>query len=79
MSNPDRINFLPPQKVQLDYTNWRDDRSLRLVTPHDISYGTNEWHREPQWLMQAFDHDKNSMRTFALKDIHSWTENYNSK
>lgn len=55
------------------------ERRVRNVIPHDISYGTNEFHREPQWIMQAYDQEKRCMRSFAMKDIHSWTENYNTK
>jgi hypothetical protein len=29
---------------------------------------------EPQWLLEAVDTEKGAARTFALKDIHSWTQ-----
>jgi hypothetical protein len=32
-------------------------------------YGHTEFHTEDQWLMEAFDLDKQEMRTFAMRDI----------
>lgn len=34
-----------------------------------IYWGANEYHQEWQWLINAWDIDKDAMRTFALKDI----------
>lgn len=59
--------------VRIDYTNWRGERSTRLISPLLITFTSNEWHAEPQWLLSALDVDKGVVRTFALKDIHSWT------
>jgi predicted DNA-binding transcriptional regulator YafY len=58
--------------VVIDYTNWRGERSLRVVEPKSIFFGKNEWHREPQWLLSALDVQKKEVRTFALASIHSW-------
>ena len=60
--------------VTIDYTNWRDERSLRRVAPGRFYYGTSDWHPEPQWLMEAFDLDHAAVRTFALAGVHSWSE-----
>lgn len=61
-------------KVQIDYTNWKGERRERLITPRQggIFWGSNEWHKEPQWLLRAFCHEKKAERVFAVKDIHSW-------
>jgi predicted DNA-binding transcriptional regulator YafY len=59
-------------KVQIDYTNWRGKRSLRLITPGTIRWATTPWHPEPQWILGAWDEQKGAFRDFAMKDIHSW-------
>ncbi|MDX5884961.1 hypothetical protein [Bacillus cereus group sp. BfR-BA-00999] len=34
-----------------------------------IYFGSTEYHKEPQWLMKAFDLVKNEERAFAMKDM----------
>lgn len=58
--------------VNLVYTNYKGKTSIRKVIPKTIMFGHNEWHIEDQWLMLAFDVEKDADRTFALKDIKSW-------
>lgn len=58
--------------VTIDYTNYRGVRSDRRIIPIGISYGSNEWHTEPQWLLTAVDVDTGEQRVFAIKDIHKW-------
>lgn len=55
--------------VTLIYTNYRGEESERTITPQRVWYGSTEWHPEPQWLMTAFDHEKQANRDFALKDF----------
>lgn len=62
--------------VEIDYTNHRGERSVRRIEPDDdfpMRFGRTAYHPEPQWLLDAMDLDKNEERTFAMKDIHSWT------
>lgn len=58
--------------VYIDYTNYRRERAWRRVIPLGIKFDSNEWHPEVQWLLTAFEVDKNTWRTFAMKDIHAW-------
>lgn len=58
--------------VRLDYTNYKQVRSERAVIPLVFFFGSTEHHEEDQWLILAFDVDKQEERTFAMKDIHSW-------
>lgn len=58
--------------VHIDYTNWRGERAIRVIKPLMISFGANEWHKEPQWLLYAFDVEKDAPRWFAMAAIHSW-------
>lgn len=58
--------------VLLDYTNWRGERGERRVEPIEWHFASSEWHPEKQWLLRALDLDKDAIRHFAMKDIHSW-------
>jgi predicted DNA-binding transcriptional regulator YafY len=62
------------KRVVIDYTNHRGERSKRVIEPlaEHFHYARNDYHTEPQWLLDAFDVCKGEMRTFAVKDIHSW-------
>lgn len=52
------------------YRNHRGEISQRNVTkPEKIWFGSTEWHPKPQWLMTAWDIDKDALRDFAFKDI----------
>jgi len=59
-------------KVIISYTNYKGISSVRNIIPKEIYFGSNQWHKEPQWLLKAFDLDKNADRNFAMADIHSW-------
>jgi predicted DNA-binding transcriptional regulator YafY len=63
----------PRKTVIIDYTNWRGEREARRIRPlGPLVFENNEWHADTQWLLEAVDLDKNAVRTFAMKDIHSW-------
>lgn len=63
-----------PPVVEIDYTNWKGERATRRIRPHDVRHAHNEYHTTPQWLLGSRDLDKDTYRTFAMKDIHSWKE-----
>ncbi len=65
---------MPDQRkiVEIDYTNWRGERSKRRIVPLTIRFESNEWHPEAQWICEAIDCDRGDTRSFAMKDIHSW-------
>lgn len=50
------------------YTNYRGERSLRRAVPRRLAFESTEWHRRPQWILYAFDLDKDAERGFALRD-----------
>lgn len=62
-------------RVLIDYSNHAGIRAMRLVVPKSLFYGLSVFHAEPekQWFMTAFCVERGSDRTFALKDVHSWT------
>ncbi|MGE0190448.1 MAG: hypothetical protein AB7T63_00255 [Planctomycetota bacterium] len=51
------------------YKNWRGETSIRRIKPHGIWFGTTQWHPHPQWLLNAFDLEKQAERSFALSDF----------
>lgn len=45
---------------------------MRLVHPLVLFFGNSQWHPEHQWLLVAYDLNKEAERTFAMKDISDW-------
>jgi len=60
------------QIVEIDYVNWRGERSIRRILPVKIHFASSKWHPKPQWLLNAEDLGKRDTRDFAMKDIQSW-------
>lgn len=58
--------------VRIKYTNYRGETSIRRVIPRSITFGSTDWHPDKQWLLEAFDLDKDAERSFALRDVHEW-------
>jgi predicted DNA-binding transcriptional regulator YafY len=58
--------------VRIHYLNWKGEAGERVIQPTRIWFGKDEWHPEPQWLLQAYDLGKHEERTFAMKDISWW-------
>lgn len=58
--------------ITIDYTNHRGERGRRRITPLTLTFGSNQYHPEMQWILRAFDEDKQVLRTFAMKNVHSW-------
>jgi predicted DNA-binding transcriptional regulator YafY len=56
--------------IEIDYTNWRGERAWRRIMPERLEFANSEWHPEAQWLLLAWDCDKNAEREFALTGIH---------
>ena len=58
--------------LRFRYRNHRGEESDRSVMPRRLWHGSTEWHREPQWLLDAYCLTKNAQRTFAVKDVLEW-------
>lgn len=58
--------------VAILYTNYKGETGLRRIVPCDLRFAATEWHPEEQWLLDAFDLDKNAVRSFAIRDILEW-------
>lgn len=61
MSKDKPITFL--------YTNWKGETAQRTVIPKYLEFTSTEWHPKPQWILTAYDVDKEEYRGFAVKDI----------
>ncbi|MEO1989664.1 MAG: hypothetical protein ABGX47_23900 [Martelella sp.] len=63
------LGRLPEPPFVAPYTNWRGETAIRRLRPIGVKFMATEWHREPQWILEAFDYDRQEMRGFALKDF----------
>lgn len=59
----------PAKFVSVIYTNHRGETGKRTIQPMNLYWGSNDWHPEPQWLMDGIDLEKQAIRTFAIKDM----------
>ncbi|MBR1654200.1 MAG: hypothetical protein IJ690_04540 [Clostridia bacterium] len=67
------MEFSDNQRVIILYSNWKGDTSYRNIVPKSVEFKSTEWHPEEQWILNAFDVDKQADRAFALKDIKEWS------
>jgi len=58
--------------VRILYKNYKGETGYRNIMPEKIWFGSTEWHPEKQWLLDAQDLEKKSLRNFAMKDIQEW-------
>lgn len=58
--------------VRILYTNWKGETAYREIIPKSIEFKATEWHKEEQWILNAFDVNKQADRGFAIKDIKEW-------
>lgn len=48
------------------YTNYRGETTIRHAVPLEWFWGHTEFYPEDQWLVRAYDLDKQAERTFAV-------------
>lgn len=53
------------EPITAQYTNWRGERAPRTFIPHCVFFGSNEWHPEPQVLIEGTDCVTGELRTFS--------------
>jgi hypothetical protein len=73
-SRVEMIGLGDDKTVFLDYTNYRGERRWRKARPIRLWYGVTGLHPRPQWFLDALDLEKGAERTFALCDLHRWTD-----
>jgi hypothetical protein len=52
-----------------EYKNYKDEVSMRKVIPEKVWFGHTEYHMDDQWILKAFDIEKQVDRNFAINDI----------
>lgn len=62
-----QVNLL--SDIQFDYVNYKGIKGKRDVKVWNIYFGSTDFHTESQWLMKAWDYDKQDIRIFAMKDM----------
>ena len=63
------LDLREPARICFTYVNWRGERGLREAEPIEIFFGSTKFHSDTQWIMRAWDVDKNAPREFAMKDM----------
>ena len=53
----------------VDYTNWRGETARRVIRPIHMWWGKTEWHPDEQWMLTAWDCEKDAVRDFAWQDM----------
>ena len=53
----------------VEYTNWRGETARRVVRPIRMWWGKTERHPEEQWMLTAWDCEKEAIRDFAWQDM----------
>jgi predicted DNA-binding transcriptional regulator YafY len=56
------------QAIRFEYHNYKGEQGQRHATPISVRFGSSQWHSKSQWLMKAYDHDKQAEREFAMSD-----------
>lgn len=51
------------------YRNWKGEEGYRRVVNPEILYKESEYHKGMQFILRAFDLDKDDFREFAMADI----------
>lgn len=57
-------------EIEIDYTNWRGERSVRKIEPLWFAFTSSPHHPGQQWLLRAADAAKDAHRLFAVTHIH---------
>ena len=57
------------KKVTILYTNYKGETRYRDIIPKSVEFKATNWHKEEQWILNAYDLEKKDDRGFALKDI----------
>lgn len=63
------VKQLSDEPLVVLYANWRGEIALRRILPLKLRFAATEWHPDRQWLLQAYDLDKDAFRDFALADF----------
>jgi len=62
------LSFLD-RLIKIKYKNWKGEIGIRNIVPLFMRYGHTDFRKEDQWLLSAWDVDKDAERTYAIMDI----------
>lgn len=62
------------QAIKIDYTNHRGERRVRNIIPIKIRFTATPEHKDAQWILDGFDLDKKSFRSYSFSGIHSFVK-----
>jgi hypothetical protein len=63
------FDFDEEQVLEFDYLNYRGEYSRRTARMSSMYLGSNEYHRDTQWIMVGIDLEKSQERHFAVLDM----------
>jgi predicted DNA-binding transcriptional regulator YafY len=66
--------IMEKKTVKILYKNYRGEVAYRTIIPKSIGFLSTEWHPKEQWILTAFDFEKNADRGFSIADIQEWNE-----
>ena len=73
MNMPTRVEKMQTQPVDIPikvkYKNYQGEIGIRNIIPQNVYYGSTEFHKTDQWLMDVWDVEKDAQRTYAMLDI----------
>lgn len=58
-----------PGNIECDYLNWRGEMRHRRIEVRGLHWGTSEYYKEPGWLLDGVDIDRNVQRTYRLASM----------
>jgi 8-oxo-dGTP pyrophosphatase MutT (NUDIX family) len=64
--------------MEILYTNYKGETAWRKIFPLQLWFGKTAWHPKEQWLLKAFDLEKQEPRDFAVQDIQKWGKGSNA-
>jgi predicted DNA-binding transcriptional regulator YafY len=57
------------REIRMLYTNHRGETSVRRLVPQRIWFGKTDYHPDEQWLLEAYDLERQATRSYAVKDV----------
>lgn len=67
--------WIAHRSVVIDYTNWRGERSERVIMPIRVEFTATKWHPEAQWLVEAHCGESGTVKSFAMAGMNApWKE-----
>jgi hypothetical protein len=61
------------QIVHLAFVDLHGHREVRRVVPDRIWFGKTDWVKDPQWLLDAYDVDRCTLRTYPMQAIEDFS------